>query len=131
MRYILDSLYTPKPDGLCGNEDVGQMSAWYVLSSMGFYPANPANGAYVFGSPVFDEVTLNLANGKAFRMRTVHNSKENKYIQRVTFNGKPYTHSFLLHKDILRGGDLVLEMGNKPSTTWGVKPADRPRSVYN
>jgi len=131
VRYILDSLYTPKPDGLCGNEDVGQMSAWYVLSSMGFYPANPANGAYVFGSPVFDEVTLNLSNGKAFHMRTVNNSKVNKYIQRVTFNGKPYTHSYLLHRDIMQGGNLVIEMGNKPGAVWGIKPADRPRSVYN
>ena len=129
VRYILDSLYTTRPDGLSGNEDVGQMSAWYVLSSLGFYPVNPANGAYVFGSPVFDEATLNLENGKVFRMKTVNNSPVNRYIKRITLNGKPYTQSYLLHSTILAGGELVIDMDSKPGTTWGIRPADRPRSV--
>ncbi|MBC3787471.1 GH92 family glycosyl hydrolase [Spirosoma utsteinense] len=130
VRYILDSLYTTRPDGLSGNEDVGQMSAWYVLSSLGFYPVNPANGAYVFGSPVFDEATLRLENGKSFRLKTVNNSAANRYIQRVTLNGKPYLPAYLLHQTILDGGELLIEMGKAPSPTWGVRPADRPRSVY-
>jgi predicted alpha-1,2-mannosidase len=130
VRYILDSLYTTRPDGLSGNEDVGQMSAWYVLSSLGFYPVNPANGAYVFGSPVFDEATLNLENGKVFRMKILDNSSTNRYIKRITLNGKPYTQSFLMHKTILDGGELVIEMAAQPGTNWGVRSVDRPRSVY-
>lgn len=130
VRYILDSLYTTRPDGLSGNEDVGQMSAWYVLSALGVYPVNPANGAYVFGSPVFDEATLRLENGKSFRLKTVNNSAVNRYIKRITLNGKPYTPSYLLHQTILNGGELRIEMTDKPSTTWGVRPTDRPRSVY-
>ncbi|GAB3574173.1 GH92 family glycosyl hydrolase [Spirosoma luteolum] len=129
VRYILDSLYASRPDGLCGNEDVGQMSAWYVLSAMGFYPVNPANGLYVFGSPVFDEVTLNLDAGRTFRIRVKNNSARNRYIQRMRLNGKPYTRSYLRHSDILAGGDLVIEMGDQPSRVWGVAPADRPRSM--
>jgi predicted alpha-1,2-mannosidase len=130
VRFILDSMYTTRPDGLIGNEDVGQMSAWYVLSSLGFYPVNPANGAYVFGSPVFDDVTLSLPAGKTFRMRTKGNSAKNRYIKSMTLNGKPYTKSYLLHQTIQNGGDLVIEMTDKPSTTWGTAPAERAKSVY-
>ncbi|MFT4033190.1 MAG: GH92 family glycosyl hydrolase [Siphonobacter sp.] len=126
VRYILDDFYTDKPDGIIGNEDVGQMSAWYVLSALGFYPVNPVNGAYVFGSPVFDEATLKLGNGKTFQVKTTGNGKENKYIQRITLNGKPYTKAYLLHKDLMQGGNLLIEMGNKPGKTWALKPADRP-----
>lgn len=129
VRYILDSLYTTRPDGLIGNEDVGQMSAWYVLSAMGFYPVNPANGAYVFGSPVFDEVTLNLENGKSFQIKTVNNSARNRYIKRMLLNGKPYTKAYLLHQTILNGGTLTIEMDSKPGTSWGIRPEDRARSV--
>ncbi|UHG92664.1 GH92 family glycosyl hydrolase [Spirosoma oryzicola] len=130
VRYILDSLYAPKPDGLCGNEDVGQMSAWYVFSALGFYPVNPANGAYVFGSPVFDEVTMRLANGKTFHINVVNNGKANRYIKRITLDGKPYTRSYLLHQTLVNGGNLTIEMSDKPSTTWGVATTDRPKSVY-
>jgi len=128
VRYILDSLYTDKPDGLSGNEDVGQMSAWYIFSALGFYPANPANGLYVFGSPVIDEAELQVGDGKIFSIQVKNNSANNKYIQRMTWNGKPYSRSYILHKDIVQGGRLVIEMGSKPSATWGVKPADRPYS---
>ncbi|RYZ26332.1 MAG: glycoside hydrolase family 92 protein [Chitinophagaceae bacterium] len=128
VRYILDSLYTDKPDGLSGNEDVGQMSAWYIFSALGFYPANPANGLYVFGSPVIDGAELQVGDGKVFSIQVKNNSAANKYIQRMTWNGMPYSRSYILHKDIAQGGRLILEMGNKPSATWGVKPADRPYS---
>lgn len=127
-RYIMDHLYTDKFDGLCGNEDVGQMSAWYVFSALGFYPVNPANGTYVFGSPVFNEAELKLQGGKTFKVVTKNNSAVNKYIQKITLNGKPYSKSYITHAEILAGGTLNIEMGSKPSATWGVKPADRPYS---
>ena len=130
VRYVLDSMYTTRSDGLIGNEDVGQMSAWYVLSSMGFYPVNPANGAYVFGSPVFDEVTLNLESGKTFQLKMVNNSATNRYIKRITLNGTPYPKSYVLHQTILNGGTMTIEMDSKPSPDWGVRPEDRPRSTY-
>lgn len=129
VRFVLDSMYTTRPDGLIGNEDVGQMSAWYVLSSMGFYPVNPANGAYVFGSPVFDEVSLQLENGKTFRLNVQNNKGPNRYIKQMLLNGKPYTKSYLTHQTILDGGTLTIVMDSKPGTNWGVRPDDRPRSV--
>ncbi|QJD77141.1 GH92 family glycosyl hydrolase [Spirosoma rhododendri] len=130
VRYIMDSLYSARPDGLCGNEDVGQMSAWYVLSAMGFYPVNPANGAYVFGSPLFDAVTLSLPGNKSFSINVRNNSTKNRYIKAMTLNGKPYARSYIHHQDLLNGGTLVIDMSDKPSTTWGTAPTDRPRSVY-
>ena len=129
VRYIMDNLYTDKFDGLSGNEDVGQMSAWYVFSALGFYPVNPANGMYVFGSPVVNEATLQVGGGKTFSLSVKNNSKTNKYIQSVTLNGKPYTHAYILHKDIIKGGKMVMLMGAKPAAGWGIKAADRPYSV--
>lgn len=129
VRFIVDNMYTDKPDGLIGNEDVGQMSAWYVFSSLGFYPVNPANGAYVFGSPAMKQATLTLPNGKTLEIEALHNSPENKYIQSITLNGKPYTKSYILHKDLMQGGKLIFEMGSTPSTTWGTAKEDRPKSV--
>ena len=99
VRYILKNFYTDKTDGIIGNEDVGQMSSWYVFSSLGFYPLNPANGNYVFGSPLFDEVNVRLAGGKSIRLITRNNSEKNIYIQRVTLNGKNYTRSYITHAD--------------------------------
>ena len=125
IRYVLANLYHDDFDGLSGNEDVGQMSAWYILSSVGFYQVDPAGGRYVFGSPLFDEATLNVGNGKTFRVVAHNNSSENKYIQSVKLNGKPYTRSYIDFKDIVRGGTLEFVMGNKPSQ-FGVKPSDRP-----
>jgi len=129
IRKIDNEFYTAKPDGLCGNEDVGQMSAWYIFSSLGFYPVNPANGAYVFGSPLVKDATIELGNNKKFNIKVVNNSAENKYIQKIVLNGKPYTKSSLLHKTIMAGGKIEIFMGNKPSQTWGVKAEDRPVST--
>ncbi|MDJ1495355.1 GH92 family glycosyl hydrolase [Cytophagaceae bacterium DM2B3-1] len=129
VRYILDNLYTEKPDGLSGNEDVGQMSAWYVLSSLGFYSANPANGAYVMGSPVFDDIRLTVGENKTFHIQIKNNGPQNLYIQRMTLNGTSYPQSYLLHKDIIKGGELVIEMGSKPSKTWGVAKENWARSL--
>lgn len=125
IRYVLANLYHDDFDGLSGNEDVGQMSAWYILSSVGFYQVDPAGGRYIFGSPLFDEATLNVGNGKTFRIVAHNNSSENKYIQSAKLNGKPYTRSYIDFKDIVRGGTLEFVMGNKPSQ-FGVKPSDRP-----
>lgn len=129
IRKIDNEFYTAKPDGLCGNEDVGQMSAWYIFSSLGFYPVNPANGAYVFGSPLVKDATIELGNNKKFNIKVINNSAENKYIQKIILNEKPYTKSFLLHKTIMAGGKIEIFMGNKPSQTWGVKAEDRPVST--
>ena len=126
VRFILDSFYSDKPNGLIGNEDVGQMSAWYILSSLGFYQVNPANGIFVFGSPVIDEATIQLAQGKTFHIVVKNNSSHNKYIQQMNLNGKAYTKSYIAYSDIMKGGELIIEMGAMPSKTWGVDPADRP-----
>ncbi len=129
VRYILDNLYTDKPEGLCGNEDVGQMSAWYIWSALGLYPVHPAGGLYVFGSPVVVEATLHLPNEKVFNLIVKNNSARNKFIQRIWLNGKGYTKSYLLHEDIMKGGELIIEMGKKPSEIWGIRQAARPYSL--
>jgi len=131
VREICKTMYTDQPDGLCGNEDCGQMSAWYVLSSMGFYPVNPAAGAYVFGSPLFDKVKIGLPGGKYFTIAAENNSKENLFIQSATLNGEAYTKSFITHKQIMDGGELVFTMGNQPNPEFGKAIEDRPESkVY-
>jgi predicted alpha-1,2-mannosidase len=126
IRDIADTFYTSKADGLCGNEDLGQMSAWYVLSSMGFYSVNPANGIYVLGSPLMNSATINHKNGISFKMTAVDYSKENKYIQKAEYEGKAYTKSYITHEMIVEGGELKLFMGSVPSPSWGVKKEDRP-----
>ena len=126
VRHIMDDLYTNNPDGLSGNEDCGQMSAWYVLSAMGFYPVTPGTDKYVIGSPIFDSITINLENGNKFRIITIDNSSLNIYIQSVTYNGEPWTKSFITHKMIMDGGDLVFEMGEFPNKIWGTKHNERP-----
>lgn len=130
-RFIMDQMYTDRPDGIIGNEDCGQMSAWYIFTSMGFYPVNTPSNAYVFGSPRFDKVTLNLAGGKQFVVEAKDNNKQNIYIQRVELNGKPYTKSYITYWDIAPGGTLTFHMGPQPNYEFGAKPEDRPQSrVY-
>jgi predicted alpha-1,2-mannosidase len=129
VRYIMKNFYTDKTDGIIGNEDVGQMSSWYVFSSLGFYPVNPANGVYVFGSPLFNEVNLQLTGGKSMRVIARNNNDKNIYIQRITLNGTNYSKSYITHSDLLKGGQLIIEMGSKPNLTWGKAPQNRPYSV--
>jgi predicted alpha-1,2-mannosidase len=124
-RQIADSFYTARPNGLCGNDDAGEMSAWYVLSAMGFYPVNPASGTYVLGSPLINKAVIH-AGKKPFTITVENNSKANPYIQSVTLNGKPYPYSYLLHKDIVAGGALVIKMSSQPNKTWGVAEKYRP-----
>ncbi|HWB92568.1 MAG TPA: glycoside hydrolase family 92 protein, partial [Puia sp.] len=129
-RYIVKQLYKDSVDGLSGNEDCGQMSAWYVFSSLGFYPVYPASGLYVLGSPLFDKAVLRLAGGKTFMVETVNNGPDRPYIQSVTLNGRPYSKSYILHSTILAGGVLRVTMGDKPNLTFGSAPVDRPYTVY-
>lgn len=128
VRYILDSLYTDKPDGLSGNEDVGQMSSWYVFSSLGFYPANPINGKYIIGSPLFDAAKIRLPNNKTFTVKTVNNSEKNIYVQRIELNGAAYTKTYITYRDIMNGGELVITMGPEPGD-WGTQKKDWATSV--
>lgn len=113
VRMIVDSMYHDQPDGYAGNEDCGQMSAWAVWSIAGLYPANPASGQYMFGSPSADEVTINTATGK-FVVKAKNNSKQNVYIQSVKLNGKPYSKNYITHQDVLKGGTLEFVMGPNP-----------------
>ena len=129
VRYINNELYTDKPDGLSGNEDCGQMSAWHIFSSLGFYPVNPSNGAYVFGSPLFDEATIGLPENKKFTIIANENSDDNIYIQSVELNGKEYKYSYITHKDIMQGGELVFNMGPNPNLNFGKEKKYRPQSI--
>jgi predicted alpha-1,2-mannosidase len=114
IRKVLTQLYSDRPDGLSGNEDVGQMSAWYILSSLGFYQVEPAGGKYIFGSPLIDEAVIRVGNGKTFRIIVKNNSMKNIYIRKIILNGKPYDKYFIDYKDIVKGGTLEMIMGNKP-----------------
>lgn len=118
---IMHTMYTTQTDGLCGNEDCGQMSAWYVLSSMGFYPVNPADGNYILGRPLFDRVKIALPKGKSFTISAENNSPENIYIQKAMLNGKPLERSWFTHQELMQGGSLHLVMGNSPHSEWGTK----------
>lgn len=118
VREVLTTLYHDRPDGLSGNEDVGQMSAWYILSSMGFYQVEPAGGKYYFGSPLFDRMVLNVKDGKTLEIVAHNNSAQNIYIQSVSLNGKPYTAPYIDFADIAAGGKLEFQMGNTSGIKW-------------
>lgn len=128
VSQIVKTLYTDKPDGLCGNNDCGQMSAWYVFGAMGFYPVCPGQPMYVFGTPLFPAVSINLENGKTFKVIAENVSDKNIYIQSTTLDGKPYTKSYIQHADIINGGTLVFKMGSEPNKQWGLDTKDRPFS---
>lgn len=115
---VMHTLYKNTPDGICGNEDCGQMSSWYVFSAMGFYPVDPISGQYEIGSPIFPEVKMYLANGKIFVVRAENVSDENIYIQSVTVNGQPYNKSYITHEMIMQGDTIHFVMGNKPGPVW-------------
>lgn len=115
---VLHELYHNTPAGLCGNEDCGQMSAWYVFSAMGFYPVNPVSGQYEIGTPLFPKMKLHLSNGKTFTVIAKEVSPTNIYIQSVTLNGKPYNQSYITHEQIMNGSTIEFEMGNHPGPVW-------------
>ena len=126
LRRIMNELYTNNNAGLCGNEDVGQMSAWFVLSSLGLYQVEPAGGKFIFGSPLFDAATVDVGGGKPLEIKVQNNSADNIYVQRVNFNGESYDKSYIDYERIKNGGVLEFIMGNKPSDTYGTNKESRP-----
>lgn len=128
VRQVMDKLYTPNPDGLCGDEDNGQTSAWYLFSAMGFYPVAPGTGEYAFGSPLFKKITLALENGKRFEIIAPQNNLENVYIDKVTLNEKAYNKSYIRHIDILKGGKLQFYMTQMPNKMRGTLSENFPYS---
>ena len=129
VRFIQDEFYTDKPEGVIGNEDCGQMSAWHIMSALGFYQVNPSNGVLVFGSPLFDKASVRLPDGKTFDIVAQNNSKDNIYIQSVLLNGKPYNNSYILYDDVMKGGNLTFVMGNTPNKDFGAAPENRPKTA--
>ncbi|WP_447642888.1 MULTISPECIES: GH92 family glycosyl hydrolase [Chitinophagaceae] len=125
VRQIGQEFFTDKPDGLCGNDDCGQMSAWYVMSSLGFYPVSTAEGTFVFGSPQMSKATVKV-DKKTFTVIAENNSDKNIYIQSVTLNGKPYSKSYISYKEITAGGTLKFVMGATPNKQFGANRSDRP-----
>ena len=125
LRKMMNEMYLDQPDGLSGNEDVGQMSAWYIISSLGLYQVDPVGGHFVIGSPLFDKATVSVGNGKTFTVVAKNNSDKNVYVQSAHLNGKTLKNSYLSFDDIRHGGTLELTMGAKPSK-WGTSVANRP-----
>ena len=133
VRQVATTLYTNTPAGICGNDDCGQISAWYVFTALGFYPVDPVSGIYILGSPLVDEATLKLdpqfTKGRSFTVVAKNNSGNHAFIQSATLNGKPYTRSWISYAEISAGGKLVLTMGPTPNQTFGSAPADRPPGI--
>jgi predicted alpha-1,2-mannosidase len=129
LREVMDEMYNAGENGYPGDEDEGQMSSWYVLSAAGIYSVCPGTDEYVIGSPAFKKMTISLENGNKFIIEANNNSKQNVYIQSATLNGKPYTHNFIKHGDIMAGGILRFEMGDKPNMNRGLAAEDKPFSL--
>jgi len=129
LKQIVDSQYKPTPDGLSGNDDLGQMSAWFVFTALGFYPVAPGSNEYVIGRPFLDRATLNLPNGKRFAIVAEGLSDANKYVGKVLLNGKPLARGYLKHDEIIAGGELRFTMSSKPNKSWATGKAARPYSM--
>ncbi len=129
VREIMDKLYTPNPDGLCGDEDNGQTSAWYVFSAMGMYPVAPGTDEYVLGSPLFKKIILKLENGKTFTISAPNNTSETRYIEEATLNGKNYSKNFLKYNAVMDGGNLSFKMSSEPNKHRGTAEDDAPYSM--
>ena len=129
VREVMDKLYTPQADGYCGDEDNGQTSAWYVFSSMGFYPVCPGTDEYVFGAPLFDKITLSLENGKTFTISSTDNSSDHVFVDDIKLNGKSYGANFIKHNDILNGGNLEFNMSAEPNKVRGTTKESFPYSM--
>ena len=131
LRQVMDRMYTPGPDGYCGDEDNGQTSAWYVFSALGFYPVCPGTPQYVLGAPLFKKAILHFENGKSLVINAPENSHENIYIESMKFNGQDYTKNYLDYNEMMKGGVLDIEMGDKPNKQRGIQPEDAPYSFSN
>ena len=129
MREIINRMYRPEIRGLGGNDDCGQMSAWYIFGTLGFYPVCPGSDQYVIGAPFFKEAKVSLPNGKVLTVKAPKVSDTNRYVKKVLLNGKEYTKLYLTHSDLLAGGTLEFEMASKPNKSRGLKPADKPYSM--
>ena len=129
VREVCEQLYRSGPGGLCGNEDMGSLSSWYVLSSMGFYPVTPGLSEYTIGTPLFGEATIKVGKDKTFIIKAINNSKENKYIQSATLNGKPFNRTWITQKEITDGGELIFQMGPNPNKKWGTGKNAVPPSM--
>lgn len=128
LRQVMNRMYTPTPDGYCGDEDNGQTSAWYVFSALGFYPVCPGTDEYVLGAPLFKKATLHFENGNSLVINAPDNSAENLYIESMNFNGADYTKNYLKHSDLQKGGTINYRMGNQPNMQRGTQSADYPYS---
>jgi putative alpha-1,2-mannosidase len=129
LKQIMDSQYAPRPDGLAGNDDLGQMSAWFVFTALGFYPVAPASNEYIIGRPFLPRATLNLPNGKRFSVVAEGLDDGNPYIGRITLDGKPLDRVFLRHEEIMAGGELRFTMQGEPNRNWPGTNAQRPYSM--
>jgi predicted alpha-1,2-mannosidase len=129
VRQVLDKLYNYTPDGYCGDEDNGQTSAWYVFSALGFYPVTPGTDQYVFGSPLFDRVTLTFENGKKLTIEAPENSSNNVYVGGITLNGKEVGRNYIRHSELQGGGKLLFKMQNTPDKNWGISKDAFPYSM--
>jgi putative alpha-1,2-mannosidase len=129
VRHILDTMYGDTPEGLSGNEDCGQMSAWYVLSALGFYPVDPVSGNYVLTSPLFDRATIDLGEGRRFAVSVERSSPSDTYVQSATLGGRPIPRAWMTHDDVMARGELRVVLGPKPNAGWAAAPAERPPSM--
>lgn len=131
VRKIMDKLYLPTPDGYCGDEDNGQTSAWYVFSSLGFYPVSPGSGEYVIGSPQFNKVTLKLENGKEIQVHAKQQGLDQVYVNQLSWNGKAYNRNYIRYADLIKGANLEFKMSSEPNKNRGTKKEDAPYSFSN
>lgn len=131
LRQVMDRMYTPTPDGYCGDEDNGQTSAWYVFTALGFYPVCPGTDQYVMGAPLFKKATLHFENGNTFVINAPENSKENFYIKAMTVNGQNYTKNYVTHSTLQNGGNIDIIMSNTPNKQRGIAAEDAPYSFSN
>jgi predicted alpha-1,2-mannosidase len=129
LRQIMESQYHPAPDGLSGNDDCGQMSAWFIFTALGFYPVTPGSGEYVIGRPFVERATLNLPNGRRFAVVAENLGDDHPYVGSVLLNGKPLARGFIRHQEILSGGELRFVMQSQPDKSWAVAPESRPYST--
>ena len=129
MKQIVESQYKPTPDGLSGNDDLGQMSAWYVFTALGFYPVAPGSNEYVIGRPFVERAAINLPNGKRFTVVAEGLSDKAPYVTRVTLNGRALDRSYITDAEIRAGGELRFAMGARPNKAWGKSKASRPFSM--
>jgi len=129
LQQIMDSQYAPTPDGLVGNDDCGQMSAWFIFTALGFYPVAPASNEYVIGRPFLKRATLTLPNGRHFTVVAEHLSDANPYVGSVTLNGKPLHRVYIRQQEIMAGGVLRFVMQSQPNTGWGTSITGRPYSM--